>query len=230
MASCLYLRLMGKIAWFSTHASFMHIKFADTNLLKKICLWWKLQHHNKHQRGASDHHDWQYCVIRYGDDIELPVQRACHHQLPFWEGTTFATLQRRTRAAQVTNERIVYGINCYSDLSLLFCYFSNVISILNSFFPDLFLFVSKRCWLCLIFVSMMLHQVPLRRGALYCLQALWGHLPCPGTNTVHQICTQTIVDILEHKCITWQLTFVIVRSDSVDVSFCPTMFSSRLSP
>lgn len=24
-----------------------------------------------------------YFVIRFGHDVELPLQRACHHQLPF---------------------------------------------------------------------------------------------------------------------------------------------------
>lgn len=46
-------------------------------------------------------------VIRFGHDLELPLQRARHHQLPFWEGSAVATLQRRTRTAQVNTERIV---------------------------------------------------------------------------------------------------------------------------
>lgn len=47
-------------------------------------------------------HEWLYCDVRSGHDNELPLQRACHHQLPFWEGPTVTTLQRRTCTAQVS--------------------------------------------------------------------------------------------------------------------------------
>lgn len=46
-------------------------------------------------------YEWLWCHVRSGHDNELPVQRARNHQLPIWEGPAVATLQRRTRPAQV---------------------------------------------------------------------------------------------------------------------------------
>lgn len=69
---------------------------------------------------ASSAPSLTYCVVRFGHDVELPLQRACHHQLPFWEGSTIATLQGRTRTTQVTNERNIWGMNC--SFKLFYCF------------------------------------------------------------------------------------------------------------
>lgn len=68
--------------------------------------WHKISHVYE-KCSLSLTHEWSCCDVRSGHDDELPVQRARHHQLPVWEGPAVATLQRRTRPAQVTNQWIV---------------------------------------------------------------------------------------------------------------------------
>lgn len=70
-----------------------------------------------------------------------------------------------------------------------------------------------------------LHQVPLRRGALHCLQVVWSHLPCSGTtalpNTAHQICMPKTVNILIYKRFKSHLTFINIGLRCVPRCPCP---------